>query len=73
MPKRRKTRPSGVLTVLVIVGGAVFLILFGNWLKGAQPRRVPAGEASLPSAPVGEIQADEKRQLEGILEKSEHR
>ena len=77
MRRRRKTRASGVLTVVVLVGAAVILVLGGNWLKGRQPRRVPVGssdvERSAPSDHLGEIHDDERHDLEQLLEKGDRR
>lgn len=70
MAGKRKTKPSGVITVLVMVFGAALLILMGNWLKNAQRPRVPAGATpgiERAGAPA-EIQPGEREQLENILE-----
>lgn len=74
MSKRRKTRPNGVLTVIVIVGGAALLILLGNWVEKRQPRRVPisasqAGQVRVVPEPAGEIEDEERQRLQHILEK----
>lgn len=74
MPKRRKTRPSGILTVLVIVGAAALLALVGTWVRGRQPRRVPVGipqaaPMGQASEAAGDIQEDERRQLDEILQR----
>jgi len=71
MPKRRKTRLRGVLTVIVLIFGAALLIIVGNWVKGDQ-RTPPPGVVGGPAenvggAPGGEIKEDERRELERIL------
>lgn len=64
MARKPKNKPSGIVTVMVLVGAAALLIVVGNWFRGTQPRRVPAGVG----APRGEILPEDREQLEKILE-----
>lgn len=73
--RRGRSRRRGILTVLILVGGAALLILAGNLLRGPGGRRqVPARPAVAPAHPGAEhsheISEEEKRELDRILERA---